>query len=115
MVPISMDNSITMYLLSELGEGLHSCGWFGGWITVESNGDGYDVMWCSGKYTHNPLFGSAISVEFFNNQIGWVFKSAISMWPVRDEDEQQNWAEWIKEKVSKAARGIAIPKLKNES
>lgn len=90
--------------LKRLGEGLHSCGWFGGWIEVEKEDDVWEVMWCSGKSMHQPLCGPAISVEYFGWYIKNVYKSAISMWIVDEKSDRLYWAGWLAKKISKAAR-----------
>lgn len=101
---IEVDTRQVRRHLELLGDGPHHCGWFSGWIVVERIGSGFDVMWCSGETTHSPLAGPAISVEFQENGIGWVFKSAISMWPVRSDKERERLTKWMIRKVEQAAK-----------
>lgn len=89
--------------LEGLGEGKFHCGWLEGWIQIEELENSWEVMWCDGKNTHSNFNGPAVSVEFLKDEsIGEVYKSAISMWPVIDEEEKINWAEFIKEKIEQA-------------
>lgn len=99
-----VNNSETMHSLELLGEGIHHCGWWKGYIEVEKTGQGWYVMWCSEKTTHCPLFGPAVSVHFLRDRVGLVCKSAISMWPVRDETEKEHWIDWLKKKVRRAIK-----------
>lgn len=93
-----------MQHLSSLGLGTHWCGWFKGYITIEGNKDKYEVMWTSGKNTHDPMTGNAISVEFTENGRGLVFESAITMHQVRDESEKEQCIKFIEKKIERAYR-----------
>jgi hypothetical protein len=93
-----------MQRLYSLGLGTHWCGWFKGYITIEGNEDKYDVMWTSGKDTHDPMTGNSISVEFTENGCGLVFKSAITMHTVRDESEKEQCIKFIEKKIAYAYR-----------
>ena len=88
-----------------LGVGLHWCGWFAGWITVEATEGGFDVMWCSGKGTHNTLSGPALSVEFIRSGgTKNVFTSAITMHLVRGKENKGKVVSRLSRKIEKAAR-----------
>jgi len=103
MTTVNKTNNVVMRQLSVLGYGPHWCGWFRGWITVDAQSDGFAVLWCSGRTTHQRLAGTAVSVTFFEDRIGDVFKTAISLWPVRDDCERRRLADWMKRKVNQAA------------
>ena len=72
--------------------------------------DGYDVMWTSGKETHQPLNGPAYSLVFSEQGIDRVFESALSMWPVEGKDKRLDVARFMEGKIDKAFK-----KYKNES
>lgn len=93
----------TLERLETLGEGSHRC--YRGWIAVERKSNCWDVMWTTGKDTHFRGGGAkAISVQFKDDwSLGWVFKSAITMWPVRDSVEREEWATWMEGKIKEAA------------
>jgi hypothetical protein len=90
--------------ISSIGIGTHHCGWFRGYITIEGKENNYDVMWTSGENTHDPLRGNSISVQFTDNGYGWVFKSALTMHPVRDTSEKERCIKFIEKKVDYAYR-----------
>lgn len=91
-----------MQRLFSLGLGTHWCGCFKGYITIKGNENKYEVMWTSGKNTHDPMSGSSISVEFTENGAGLVFKSAITMHPVTNENEKEQCIKFIEKKITSA-------------
>ena len=66
-----------------------------GWLNIDENDDAYHVMYTSAKDTHNPLSGPALGVDFTKATgdrykrygLSGAWRSALSMWPVRDEVE----------------------------
>lgn len=94
----------TIQRLYSLGIGTHYCGWFKGYITIELRGNKYDVMWTSGKDSHDPMTGNAISVEFTEQGFGMVFESAISMHLVRNESKIKQHVRFVENKIERAYR-----------
>lgn len=67
-----------------------------GWLNIEDGGDYWSVMWTSNKDYHSILAGRPAIVAEFRKSTGdrntffglsGAYKSAISMWPVRDKEE----------------------------
>jgi len=65
-----------------------------GYLTIDDQGDKWNVMWTSGRDVHNRGEGSAYSInvskkdgEVVRDSASptGVWKSALSMWPVRDK------------------------------
>lgn len=67
------------------------------WISVDRKPDCYSVMLASGRTTHQPLHGPAYMVDFdldtgelrSNFGLTGAWKSAISMWPIRDRTQAE--------------------------
>lgn len=84
-----------------------------GWLSIKDNGDFWHVMYINGKDTHQPLSGPALAADFLKasgeRKIGPMnltgsWKSALSMWPVKDEREATLIFEIIKNYVGQAHR-----------
>ena len=67
-----------------------------GWLWIEDANDHWSVTLANGKTTHQPLDGPALGADFRKDngerKIGpfdltGAWKSAISMWPIRNEKE----------------------------
>lgn len=66
-----------------------------GWLWIEKHGDYWNVALANGQGSHNPLWGSAYSVDILvrtgarRKHLGLTgaWKSAMTTWPVRDEYE----------------------------
>lgn len=91
-----------MHRLFLLGEGSHYCGWFKGWVSIRGDSKKCEVMWTTSKEEHNPIFSTAISVEFRNEGIGYVFTSAITMHLVKDEKDRIECAKRVVKKIGNA-------------
>lgn len=97
--------------LNALGEGYHRCGMFGGWIEVTRKGIGWDVIWCSGKTTHDPLSGPSVAATFFDDRVDDVYRSSISMWPVTGERRKVKYIQFLAQKICKAANRVKVNEL----
>ena len=88
--------------VSTLGEGTHYCGIFKGYVGITKNKDGYTALWTSGEASHDPNWGSCVSVHFTDDGSVYVCESAITMWLVRDEDIKLELIQFMEEKMAKA-------------
>lgn len=95
-------NYTLMQRLKRLGVGLHYCGWFNGYISIEGDCNKFEVMWTTDKTTHNPFDGPAVSVEYTNVGFGYVYRSALTMRPVSKDADKQYWAKWLENKINQA-------------
>lgn len=100
-----MDLQETFTQLQKLGNGIHYCGWFLGYIEVTQKRDSFEVMWCSGKHTHNAYLGRAVSVDFFEHKVSNVFESALTMHPVNGDTSEH--VKFMQRKVYKAFKRLA--------
>lgn len=100
-----MNTQKALAKITRLGPGIYECGFcglFSGYLHIDKSKDGFHVMWMSGKTSHNALWGPAISVEYkHDGSIGFVGKSAFSMWPVRNQNEIEYLTDKISEKIKK--------------
>ena len=92
----------TISNLTRLGDGSHKCGRFAGWITVRNTGDAFEVMWTTGRDTHQPLDGPAVFATFSDAGATHVCRSALSMWPERDTARAARFVVALEKKIQKA-------------
>ncbi len=79
-------------------------GGFGGWIHIKKEDDGtIDVMWTSGEDDHCRAFhGPCYSVGYQDRKpISW-YKTALSLWPIKNEWDRAYAASFIEAKIEKA-------------
>jgi hypothetical protein len=93
-----------------LGLGEHQCK--KGFLEIESTQSGFDVLYTSDGKTHNPLEGSAYSVEYrrdgFTNNI---FKTVLSLHFVNDKNEQVKIIKFMNMMIATACEIKLNPKL----
>lgn len=94
-------------LCKDLGLGSHQCGSRGGWIyieEIEKEKDAYRVMWTSERDTHYPIASGqpAVSAEYYPEKLGSVFKSYLSMHPVRTRIARVKYANGLTKKIQRA-------------
>jgi hypothetical protein len=66
-----------------------------GWLAIEDKGDYFSIMYTSDKDTHSPLAGPALMLDLDKETgtrrqaagLSGAWRSALSMWPVRDAGE----------------------------
>ena len=67
-----------------------------GWLWIDDAGDHWSVTFANGETVHQPFWGPALGADFRKNdgerKIGpldltGAWKTAISMWPIRKEEE----------------------------
>lgn len=90
-----------MNQLSELGIGIHYCGKSLGWINIRKLRDGFYVTWTSIK-SFNDHDGLSVVVVFHPDRIGWIYQTAITMWPIHDTEQRREIVIWMSHKIEKA-------------
>lgn len=86
-----------------LGTGSFSCGKEPGWINIEESKAGYFVIWTSGEHHHIPTLNlPAVSINYKPTGPFNFYKSVLTMWPVRDTQEQQIYLEFLNKKITAA-------------
>jgi hypothetical protein len=84
-----------------------------GWLSISDRGDFWDILYTSSKDTHSyqPLYGPALGADFLKasgeRKIGprdltGAWKTALSLWPVRDEREAVAVFETVKGYIERA-------------
>lgn len=67
-----------------------------GWLWIEDTHDHWSVILANGKMTHQPLDGHAFGADFRKDNgerkvgpldLTGAWKTAVSMWPIRNEEE----------------------------
>lgn len=99
---------LTNARLEYLGEGLHKCGWFTGWIGIgksrktEEEEEYLKVLWCSEKYAHDLHKHSAVMIEYYIDGVRAILKTALSLHIIEDEKEKNYCLEFLNDKILKA-------------
>lgn len=99
-------------LANELENGIHHCikkRFFidksYGWLAVSTQDNKREVMWTSHEESHYPhsnsISSSAYSINYTKEKILCIFKSAISMWFVHEEDDQDEAIRFMIDKLQK--------------
>lgn len=109
--------------IKKIGVGVHKCP-TGGWIGVtldDDEKDEYSVLWTSHEESHFPLIAheSAIAGDFSPHKTKAIYKTAVSLWRVHDEDEAKKIEtllvqritaiadDFIRQSLDAAARNLA--------
>ncbi len=83
----------------------------GNWLWIDEGKKSWNVTIASGCTSHNPKLGPAYSADFrkedgeravLEGYLTGVWKSALSMWPVREEQKAKELFDWIAEGVDRA-------------
>jgi len=84
-----------------------------GWLWIENANDHWSVTLANGKTTHQPLGGPALGADFRKDNgeckvgpldLTGAWKSALSMWPIRNEEEAARVFSLIASRVNLAYR-----------
>lgn len=84
-----------------------------GWLWLEDAGDHWSVTLANGKTTHQPLGGPALGADFRKDSgerkvgpldLTGAWKSALSMWPIKNEEEAARVFTLISHRIDLALR-----------
>ncbi|MBI4435015.1 hypothetical protein HY635_04380 [Candidatus Uhrbacteria bacterium] len=93
-----------------------------GWLSIKGEEAHWAVLWTSDRDTHSPLLGSAIGVDIRKDDgtryrpagLTGAWRSAISLWPARDEGEADQIERRMRHLIELAYRWHVVRPLMNK-
>lgn len=84
------------------------------WLWVEDSGTYWTVYIASGKTTHCALFGPCYGIDvdkttgalYAKDGLTGAWKTALSMWPIRNKEKAETTYKYLASKIEKAYRRI---------